>query len=461
MSTIEDIIKSIPAFKESRLNSLYSNFQKNKQLNPEGYEANIQAWKSLFTKIITSNKFEPESVVSIPTYNPSLKESLSLHPYNEPKNLSNILQEFVNDKFLIPASLYTTAKESYFVTISGQFHISQYFSVNSWQQWRALKSYSIVKQGRLVDDRFIYWDELVKLGQKIAKVIETKVKGDTYSSILFNHNLLFDEISKHVAITSVDYDLLLKHLSRDVKLLQTKVIDGVTFIKISQEEISPEDQAVVQVKQTINNLETRVKEVESKLNSIDFKSVLKLPKDAQKSSLRSKMAMKANLVKLLDKNVNLELEMTTLLQKINDSNFNSAYFSVLEASAKTLSKLNSQLKIDDVDRVKVDIDEEITKEEEIGDALAGEAEDVDVDEELNKMLDEEEKAKEEAAKEENVKEEKAKNDNAEEEAKQQNADKEKERELLSRLENLTVDDVIKQSPQHDSPATIVPFEQSH
>lgn len=129
-----------------------------------------------------------------------------------------------------------------------------------------------------MDDRFIYWDELVKLGQKIAKVIETKVKGDTYSSILFNHNLLFDEISKHVVITSVDYDLLLKHLSRDVKLLQTKVIDGVTFIKISQEEISPEDQAVVQVKQTINNLETRVKEVESKLNSIDFKSVLKLPK---------------------------------------------------------------------------------------------------------------------------------------------------------------------------------------
>lgn len=215
------------------------------------------------------------------------------------------------------------------------------------------------------------------------------------------------------------------------------------------------------MKQTINNLETRVKEVESKLNSIDFKSVLKLPKDAQKSSLRLKMAMKANLVKLLDKNVNLELEMTTLLQKINDSNFNSAYFSVLEASAKTLSKLNSQLKIDDVDRVKADIDEEIMKEEEIGDALAGEAEDVDVDEELNKMLDEEEKAKEEAAKEENVKEEKAKNDNAEEEAKQQNADKEKERELLSRLENLTVDDVIKQSPQHDSPATIVPFEQSH
>lgn len=461
MSTIEDIIKLIPAFKESRLNSLYSNFQKNKQLNPEGYEANIQAWKSLFTKIITSNKFEPESVVSIPTYNPSLKELLSLHPYNEPKNLSNILQEFVNDKFLIPASLYTTAKESYFVTISGQFNISQYFSVNSWQQWRALESYSIVKQGRLVDDRFIYWDELVKLGQKIAKVIETKVKGDTYSSILFNHNLLFDEISKHVAITSVDYDLLLKHLSRDVKLLQTKVIDGVTFIKISQEEISPEDQAVVQVKQTINNLETRVKEVESKLNSIDFKSVLKLPKDAQKSSLRLKMAMKANLVKLLDKNVNLELEMTTLLQKINDSNFNSAYFSVLEASAKTLSKLNSQLKIDDVDRVKADIDEEIMKEEEIGDALAGEAGDVDVDEELNKMLDEEEKAKEETAKEENVKEEKAKNDNVEEEAKQQNADKEKERELLSRLENLTVDDVIKQSPQHDSPATIVPFEQSH
>lgn len=139
MSTIEDIIKLVPAFKESRLNSLYSNFQKNKQLNPEGYQANIRAWRTLFTKIITSEKFEPESVTSIPTYSPNLKESLSLHPYNEPQNLNNILQEFVNDRFLIPASLYLTAKESYFITINSQLSISQYFSVNVWQQWRALK----------------------------------------------------------------------------------------------------------------------------------------------------------------------------------------------------------------------------------------------------------------------------------------------------------------------------------
>lgn len=222
MSTIEDIIKLVPAFKESRLNSLYSNFQKNKQLNPEGYQANIRAWRTLFTKIITSEKFEPESVTSIPTYSPNLKESLSLHPYNEPQNLNNILQEFVNDRFLIPASLYLTAKESYFITINSQLSISQYFSVNVWQQWRALKNYSVVEQGRLVDDRFIYWDELVRLGQKVAKIIETEVKGDTYSSTLFNQNLLFDELSKYMTITLVDYNLLLKHLSRDIGLLQTK-----------------------------------------------------------------------------------------------------------------------------------------------------------------------------------------------------------------------------------------------
>lgn len=438
MSTIEDIIKLVPAFKESRLNSLYSNFQKNKQLNPEGYQANIRAWRTLFTKIITSEKFEPESVTSIPTYSPNLKESLSLHPYNEPQNLNNILQEFVNDRFLIPASLYLTAKESYFVTINSQLSISQYFSVNVWQQWRALKNYSVVEQGRLVDDRFIYWDELVRLGQKVAKIIETEVKGDTYSSTLFNQNLLFDELSKYMTITLVDYNLLLKHLSRDIGLLQTKDVNGIMYIKISQKEISPEDEAVIQVKQTIKNLETRIKEVESKLRSIDFRAVLSLPKDAQKSSLRQKMAMKANLLKLLNRNIDLELEMTTLLQKIDDANFNSVYFSVLESSAKTLSKLNNKLKVDDLERVKTDIDEEISKEEEISDALGVVANDVDMDEELKKML-----AEDKAEKEPKSTEEKKSVDEL-------NMSEETEQKLLSKLENLNVKDDRKVLTQGES-----------
>lgn len=441
MSTIEDIIKLVPAFKESRLNSLYSNFQKNKQLNPEGYQANIRAWRTLFTKIITSEKFEPESVTSIPTYSPNLKESLSLHPYNEPQNLNNILQEFVNDRFLIPASLYLTAKESYFVTINSQLSISQYFSVNVWQQWRALKNYSVVEQGRLVDDRFIYWDELVRLGQKVAKIIETEVKGDTYSSTLFNQNLLFDELSKYMTITLVDYNLLLKHLSRDIGLLQTKDVNGIMYIKISQKEISPEDEAVIQVKQTIKNLETRIKEVESKLRSIDFRAVLSLPKDAQKSSLRQKMAMKANLLKLLNRNIDLELEMTTLLQKIDDANFNSVYFSVLESSAKTLSKLNNKLKVDDLERVKTDIDEEISKEEEISDALGVVANDVDMDEELKKML-----AEDKAEKEPKSTEEKKSVDEL-------NMSEETEQKLLSKLENLNVKDDRKVLTQGESSST--------
>ncbi|KAG5420038.1 hypothetical protein I9W82_001918 [Candida metapsilosis] len=436
MSTIEDVIKLVPAFKESRLNSLYSNFQKSKQLNPEGYQANIQAWKSLFVKIITSDQFEPESVVSIPTYNPNLEESLSLHPYNKPQNLNCIIQEFVDDRFLIPASLYLSAKENYLVTTSGQFSVSQYLSINAWQQWRALKNYSVIKRGRLVDDRFIYCDELVRFGQKVANLIERKVKGDAYSSILFNHTLLFDELSKHLTITKTDYDLLLKYLSRDIGLLQTKDVDGHLYIKISQEAITQEDEAVVQVKQTLKNLETRIKEVEDKLSSIDFKSVLSLPKDAQKSSLRQKMATKANLVKLLDRNINLEMEMTTLLQKINDSNFNSVYFSVLENSAKTLSKLNNRLKIDDIDRVKADIDEELSKEQETSDALVGDANDEDVDEELNRMIKEQEGEGKTTDEKENTTEYSETTD--------------KERDLLRKLENLTVKDDEKKNPQESS-----------
>lgn len=148
--------------------------------------------------------------------------------------------------------------------------------------------------------------------------------------------------------------------------------------------------------------------------------------------------MKANLLKLLNRNIDLELEMTTLLQKIDDANFNSVYFSVLESSAKTLSKLNNKLKVDDLERVKTDIDEEISKEEEISDALGVVANDVDMDEELKKML-----AEDKAEKEPKSTEEKKSVDEL-------NMSEETEQKLLSKLENLNVKDDRKVLTQGES-----------
>ena len=63
----EKFIRTVPDFKQSRLSSLYSNFEHNKTLNQIGYEANINAWKSLLIKLTTSKSILPKSIISLDT----------------------------------------------------------------------------------------------------------------------------------------------------------------------------------------------------------------------------------------------------------------------------------------------------------------------------------------------------------------------------------------------------------
>lgn len=146
MSDIETFIKSVPEFKESRLSSLYSNFEKNKILNPEGYEANIYAWQTLLLKLITSSKF-PDSDISFVTLTAShtsgggfsLVSFLSISKYGAPQNLGPIINELVvHRKVFIPYSLFINGDDdSEWGSIINpkQNLIIDYLSPGSWIKW--------------------------------------------------------------------------------------------------------------------------------------------------------------------------------------------------------------------------------------------------------------------------------------------------------------------------------------
>ncbi|KAI5954907.1 hypothetical protein KGF54_001468 [Candida jiufengensis] len=409
-NNIEEFIKQVPSFKESRLNSLYSDFEKNKQLNPEGYQANIQAWKSLISKLITSIKYDSESQLSLSVYNPNLKHALMIPIYGEPKNLNGILQELVNERFLVPESLFMGATETYIGVVNNHFTLRDYTSINAWLHWRSLKNFQVSKNDKLVNDKYIYWDELVKLGEKFKNNIKSKiVDNERYSNTLFTNDQLYNKINKELNITKQDFKIFLKYISRDLKLCKVKEVDGVTYIKFpksERDEITNEDISIINIKSNLQSLDIRVKELEKKLQNIDLKSVLKFPKDIQKLKLSQLIKFKKNLTIKLDQNISLQNEMFNILNKINDARFNIDYLQILSDSAKVLSKFNNAINIEDIDKVRVDIDDKIAKEQHISDALTENKEiehDDELDKELEKLLEEDKLDKEAAAQEDSTK----------------------------------------------------------
>lgn len=442
MSDIETFIKSIPEFKESRLASLYSNFEKNKILNPEGYEANIYAWQTLLLKLITSSKF-PDSDISFVTNTANrtlggssssggggggdefnLSSFLSISKYGLPQNLGPIINELVvHRKVFIPYSLFINGENDSEWVNKGTL-IIDYISPKSWIKWGInsifSKQYSVIdpKTGNLKHDRFIAWEQLTKLSNQYLEIIRKEIsKQGTYSSKLFNNHTLYQFLktksinnnnnnnnSGH-ELKKIDFEILLKYWSiyKSVcTIRQPTTISGnddTIYIKFDNNlEITDDDIGIINIQQNLINLQNRNDYLQMKLNEIDYKStLLTLPKSEWKFRLKKLMNRKMVLTKSLMNSLNLYDELNNILVKINDSDLNYQMYHQLLISSKILQNMNNKVNLNDIDDLKIDIDEQIAKENEINHALTNdykqndeqeEVEDEELEKELNDLYKE-------------------------------------------------------------------------
>ena len=88
--------------------------------------------------------------------------------------------------------------------------------------------------------------------------------------------------------------------------------------------------------------------------------------------------------------LNLYDELNNILVKINDSDLNYQIYHQLLISSKILQNMNNKVNLNDIDDLKIDIDEQIAKENEINNALTNNY--------ANNNNDEEEKKKKEKKK---------------------------------------------------------------
>lgn len=406
MSTIEEIIKSTPEFRPSRLSSLYSDFEKLKILNPIGYEANIQAWKTLLLKLISSHKLSTDSRISFKTYNPDILQLVSLLNYGKPQSLGIVINELVAMKVLVPESFYLASKQCYLLVINES---NSFMSPKSWLKWGlqtiglAAPYNCLQKSGKLIDDRFIAWNEFIKLAEEALTIVQQHIdKEATYSAKLFNFETLYNLISSHMKFTTKDLELILMYWSRDIAVCKTTKLDDITYIKFTQSEpLSEDDIRIIDIQATLYNLNNRTTQLSTKLSKLkpEFAAVVQLPtKDQQKIRLRHLLTQRQILTKSLESTSGTYTELYNILQKINDSDLNVEIYKQLVSSSVVLKNMNSRVSIEDVDDVKADIEREVSKSEEINEALVleNDLDDAEIDEELQLLIKEDKQQEEEA-----------------------------------------------------------------
>jgi len=437
----------------SRLASLYRDFRDLKDLNPDGYQANINTWKDYFT----NNLLNDTSTLSVHC-GKNLLHKLNDSIYGEPKSIDIVIDELVSENILIPSESYFDTNKIDFDSSSNKIGIlSRLFGLLGLRN--EMKFTSRVTRD---DDTYLKTDILIvinnvkKSGRTIADNISKNIVDNSseLTDLVMNTDTFFKS-SKVCDLwkNKIDQNIVLFYLEYYLHLIITdknivKVISDINKkeLEISNNKITDIDIGIVEIKNTLNNLNKQISklvneinEIETKLQSGKYKS---LSRTTQKGILKNKIISQRYLEKLSGNKNNL----TEIMRQLNMSLVNKTMFDTLKQSHDVITSISDYIgSIDKVTELLEDIDVENEKATELNEILSK-------TNDLDNSLFEEEVNNELAELEKQMKTEKQKESTSEV---RENTSAE-ETEVMELLRAVTLEDkIIKPNNQHESNTKIM------
>ena len=422
LASLDNAHNSPPPFAQSnnraRLPALYSDFQSQRTLNPDGYQANISAWRKALARIAKSGLAPSPTKGSnsqlVLNTNEQLLRALEAKQYGRPLALGAVVREALAHKDLMPVKDFLAAKESIYAgkgwSVSGAV-----WGIASWGA-RQLGVADILKgsSDKLPAGQFVVVANVEEAGNKFTsqqKTDEESRFARTFSRAhfykTFNEQLSLEgaAVGAKQQLSDQDMEILLKHLSRDKGVL---LYDGST-VKIksptdtSATEPTEEDASIAQLKELIASLThqtTLLNERVDELSQAAKEAVSKKNRVAALAALKSKKLAEATLEKRFASLSQLE----EVAAKIEQASDNVQLVRVMESSAGALESLHAQ--VGGVERVEEVVDklrEQMTSADEVNSILADSAtvagvvvDEGEIDDELAAMENEEKNKVEEA-----------------------------------------------------------------
>ncbi|KAH7214894.1 Snf7-domain-containing protein [Fusarium oxysporum] len=408
------LINNDPSFSRSRLAARYSDFRSQRTLNPDGYQANISAWRQALSDLVAKGKVSHRG--SSPDHfvlklDDSLLRSLEHKEFGQPLALGTVVREATAGRDFIPLQDFEKSQQS----IYQRSWAGLPGSVMSW----ALRQLGVVDPAR--------GDDKLPTGQYvIVKNMEAAAKelGDLMAEKVSRFDRVFSRaqfqkafsaaLVKGQHLTDSDLDVLLKFLSRDKEVIE---YDGKTIrIKGSGEQsgITKEDAAIASLKELTESLKHQADLLNTRIDELSQTAkdaVTKKNRVAALAALKSKKIAETSLATRYATLNQLE-EVSAKLEQAAD---NVQLVNVMEASSGALASLNAQVGgAERVDAVMDRLREQSSATDEVSAILAestGEViDETALDDELESMEAQEREKEEEKTKRKEAEEQKARDE---------------------------------------------------
>ncbi|CUS21110.1 LAQU0S02e06084g1_1 [Lachancea quebecensis] len=370
---------------KSRLTSLYSDFRRLKDLNPEGYEANVRYWRQVLLDEVLDDKL-------ICHCGNDLLEELSDKELGPPKCLDAALDSLISDGSLIASERFKRNNNS------------KIFKAFSWTIDYVLASRSRATTRISEGGNYLRDSEYIILPTTKRKSLQAKQrmissicrKAVRYSDLVFPRSEFCKIVGMEEHLQNWrEFEVVLTYL----EMYMGVIITDSNTVKVCTEDVAPllakfdtsfiseNDKNIASVKKTYSMLQSQVSMLEVRIH--ERKQVLAdciqydKPKDIQRLNLRAKKLLEENLSTACKNLQNIE----ALKSDIEMSLDNVTLKNTLLASREVMANVSAQLgNTAGVEKLLDEISLERLKNEEISDLLVGKLDNQN-DEQLNEELE--------------------------------------------------------------------------
>lgn len=385
----------------NRLAALYSDFRHLRTTNPDGYAANIEAWRKGLADAVKGGHISNRGAsgdLLIMNVDENLLNALESKEWGKPLALGMVVRDAVSKKEMMPAQEFLSAKES----IYHKSWVLKPWDILSWGLRQLGLAEGQNDEDKLPVGRFAVLANI----ESAAKELDRRVTGlTTRTDRIYSKKLFYEAFANVLGgknqMTAADIEVLLKFMARDKGLL---AYDGQTIkLRGSSDtgtlSITSEDSTIASLKTLIEELQVQVdglSEKVEKLSSTARDAIGRKNRISALAALRSKKLIES----ILSRQSATLLQLEDVYAKIGQATDQVELLRILQSSTNVLKALHMEAGgAERVDDIVYELKEQMMQVEEVGNALTEVGQETanedEVDTELEAMEREDQEKREE------------------------------------------------------------------
>jgi charged multivesicular body protein 7 len=369
-------------------------------LNPDGYRANISAWRQALSRLASEGRLTQHSADSSPlvlSVDNTLLRLLQNRQFGQPLALGTAIREAVAGKELIPVPDFIKSTHNIYQRPWSELP----WSVIGWTLRQLGVSDPSRGEDTLPKGRYVVMENLEAAGREFGELVldKTTIFDRVFTKKQFE-TMFASKLIPGQRLSASDLDILLTFLKREKGVIE---YDGQTIrIKSSGENkpITEEDSAIASIKELIESLRHQVNLLNQRIDELATtakSAVARKNRVAALGALKSKKLAESSLATRYA-SLNQVEEVAAKIEQAADQ---VQLVKVMESSTGVLKNLNAAVGgVDRVDGIVDQLREQMGNTDEVAAILAESSgvavDESEIDEEL-RLMEAQENAKEDAA----------------------------------------------------------------